>query len=55
MPVFEQNSLVKCIDTERVGIIIRTRRGLVATMILVQWNGTTRANWVDAATLELLG
>jgi hypothetical protein len=55
MPIFEPNNLVKCTDTDRVGIIIKTRRGIVATMVLVQWNGTTKANWVDAATLELVG
>ena len=54
MPTLEQNSLVKCIETERIGIVIRTRRGLMATMVLVQWSGTTQTNWVDATELKLI-
>jgi len=55
LPTLEQNSLVKCTETERIGIVIKMRRGLVATMALVQWNGTTQTNWVDATELKPIG
>ena len=49
-----EGSLVKCLDTQRVGVILDESCTDVATYFLVMWNNEKKACWVDAAEIELL-
>lgn len=51
---FTKNDLVRCLETERLGIVVDVRRGGDATMVCVLWNETAQRNWVDAVELELV-
>ena len=46
------SDLVRCLETDRVGVVLEIRRAGYVTMILVKWENSE--NWVDAVDLETI-
>ena len=48
----KKNDLVRCLDTQRVGVVVDIKHASFCTMILVKWHESTK--WVDAVDLECI-
>lgn len=48
----KKNDLVRCRDTDRIGVVLDRKRAGFCMMILVQWPKET--HWVDAVDLHVL-
>jgi len=48
----KKHELVRCLDTQRIGVVLDIRRGGFAMMVLVKWPEST--HWVDAVDLETI-
>tara|TARA_Y100000592_G_C5427406_1_gene296494 strand:+ start:816 stop:1010 length:195 start_codon:yes stop_codon:yes gene_type:complete len=49
----EENDLVRCVETGRVGIVIEKKRAAWSTMALVVWPRVGQ-KWVDVTELEFV-
>ena len=48
-------NLIRCSDTDRIGIILEIRRAGIKTMVLVEWSADLNVKWVDAVDLKVIG
>ena len=51
--ILEENDLVRCVETGRLGVVVEMRRAAWSTMALIAWPREGQ-RWVDVVDLEVV-